>query len=181
MRMTMMKHYGVAFLMVLALSSHSKSMTVLPMNLDQMAQDSGKIIHGRVVAVREEIHETLRIPVSIISLQTEECLKGDATGQVQFRQVKGMGLPVYRQGDEIVIFLYPESKVGVTSPVGGDQGLFKVMATKEGKKIKNLYPHLFEKETLKPRSRGNLARTVQLDFLKSRIRAATFSGPRSLR
>ena len=92
-----------------------------------------------------------------------------------------MGLPVYRQGDEIVIFLYPESKVGVTSPVGGDQGLFKVMATQEGKKIKNLYPHLFEKETLEARPRGNSSRTLQLDFLKARIRAATFSGSRNLR
>ena len=176
-----MKHYWVACLMILALSSHSNSMTVLPMNLDQMTQDSGKIIHGKVVGIREEIHETLGIPVSVISVQIEECLKGDATGQVQFRQVKGMGLPVYRQGDEIVIFLYPESKVGVTSPVGGDQGLFKVMATQEGKKIKNLYPHLFEKETLEPRPRSNLRRTVQLDFLKARIRTATFSGSRNLR
>jgi len=179
--MAVMKYYWVAFLMILVLSSHSKSMTVLPMSLDQMAQDSGKIIHGKVIGVREEIHEALGIPVSVISVQTEECLKGDATGQVQFRQVKGMGLPVYRQGDEIVIFLYPESKVGVTSPVGGDQGLFKVMATQEGKKIKNLYPHLFEKETLEPRPRGNSSRTLQLDFLKARIRAATFSGSRNLR
>jgi hypothetical protein len=179
--MVAMKHYWAAFLMILAFGSHSNSMTVLPMNLDQMTQDSGRIIHGKVVGIREEIHETLRIPVSVISVQTEECLKGNASGQVQFRQVKNIGLPVYRQGDEIVIFLYPESKAGVTSPVGADQGLFKVTATREGKRIQNLYPHLFEKETLESRPRSNSARTLQLDFLKARIRAAALLRSRNLR
>lgn len=177
----MMKHSWAAFLMMLTLSSHSKSMTVLPMNLDQMTQDSGKIIHGKVISIREEIHKTLGIPVSIVSLQTEECLKGDISSQIQFRQVKGIGLPVYREGEEIVVFLYPESKAGVTSPVGGDQGLFKVISTQEGKRIRNLYPHLFDKETLESRPRDNSARTLQLDFLKARIRAATLIRSRNLR
>jgi hypothetical protein len=151
------------------------------MNLDEMSQDSGRIIHGKVVSIREEIHETLRIPVSVISVQTEECLKGNASGQVQFRQVKNIGLPVYRQGDEVVIFLYPESKAGVTSPVGGDQGLFRVTATKKGKSIQNRYPHLFEKERLELRPQSHSARTLQLDFLKARIRAVTSAQSRSLR
>jgi len=176
-----MKSCWVTFLIILSLSSQSRSMTVLPMNLDQLTQFSGKIVHGKVVEIREETHETLRIPVSVISVQTEECFKGDASGQVQFRQVKGIGLPVYRQGDEIVIFLYPESKAGVTSPVGGDQGLFKVMITQEGKEIKNLYPHLFSRGVLQTRPHGESPRTLQLDFLKARIRAATSEQNRSLR
>ena len=78
---------GVLGLM-LAFGGNADSMTVLPMNLDQMAQDSGRIIHGKVISVREEIHKTLGIPISVINLQTEESLKGDVTGQVEFRQVE---------------------------------------------------------------------------------------------
>jgi len=167
--------------LILTCGSRAESMTVLPMNLVQMAQHSGKIIHGKVISVREETHKTLGISISVINLQTEECLKGDVAGQVEFRQVNGMGLPMYRQGEEIVIFLYPESRAGLTSPVGADQGLFKVIADQEGKRIRNLYPHLFGNEALKSTAPGKPQKTLQLDVLKARIRAAAASQNRTLR
>jgi len=61
-------------------------------------------------------------------------LKGTANRQSRhvFMQFGGMGvtrvreLPVYHVGEEVVLFLYPESEYRFTSPVGGGQGKFNL-------------------------------------------------------
>jgi hypothetical protein len=66
-----------------------------------------------------------------------ETLKGAAAATLRFRQVgrpeggRGdlgelVGLPVYRPGSEYVLFLLPESRAHLTSPVSAAGGAFLV-------------------------------------------------------
>ena len=59
-------------------------------------------------------------------------IKGGAVREVSFMQYGNSNtqyiadMPKYNVGEEIVLFLYPESKLGLTSPVGQGQGKFIV-------------------------------------------------------
>jgi len=65
-------------------------------------------------------------------------IKGVQTGEtVVFRQV-GTGLqgtldiPHYQKGQELLLFLHGDSRLGLTSPVGLAQGVFQLKKTAEG-------------------------------------------------
>ena len=45
------------------------------------------------------------------------------------------GVPTFHVGEEVVLFLYGESELGLSSPVGLGQGKFEVVETKEGGKL----------------------------------------------
>lgn len=107
------------------------SAQVLPVTLKEMVQSASIIVTGRVVEVREDRHPHYRrVGVTYVTVEVEEMLKGAANGQTRhtFMQFGSMGLtriselPTYRVGEEVVLFLYPESEYGFTSPVGGGQG-----------------------------------------------------------
>jgi hypothetical protein len=105
-------------------------------SLKEMAASAGTVVTGRVVEVREGRHPQYpNVKVAYITMAVEETLKGQANGQTQhtFMQFGGgvvriHELPGYRVGEEVVLFLYPESQYGFTSPVGGSQGKFYVHA-----------------------------------------------------
>ncbi|MFN7927800.1 MAG: hypothetical protein U0Y68_07615 [Blastocatellia bacterium] len=102
-------------------------------NLAEMISHAGRIVHGRVTEVREGTHpQHPDIAVTFIKLQVTEMIKGKAAREVSFMQYGSSSqqyiadLPKYSVGEEIVLFLYPESKLGFTSPVGQGQGKFLV-------------------------------------------------------
>ena len=55
---------------------------------------------------------------------------GDAGGSPGASEVEGV--PSFRPGEEVIVFLYPESSAGLTSPVGLGQGKFTVRRDKHG-------------------------------------------------
>ncbi|HEX4945247.1 MAG TPA: hypothetical protein VFZ34_01120, partial [Blastocatellia bacterium] len=71
-----------------------------------------------------------------------EMIKGGAAREVSFMQYGNSvtqyiaHMPKYNVGEELVLFLYPESKLGLTSPVGQGQGKFVVQHdTRSGQRI----------------------------------------------
>jgi hypothetical protein len=108
---------------------------VMRVNLREMVEAAGTIVTGQVVDVREGRHPNYpNVAVTYITVEVEDMLKGAPNRQTQhvFMQFGGLGatrmreVPSYRVGEEVVLFLYPESEYGFTSPVGGDQGKFYV-------------------------------------------------------
>ena len=102
-------------------------------NLAEMTSHAGRIVHGRVVEVREGSHpQHESIAVTFIKIEVTEMIKGSATREVGFMQYGNnvtqyiAHMPKYSVGEEVVLFLYPESKLGLTSPVGQGQGKFMV-------------------------------------------------------
>jgi hypothetical protein len=104
-------------------------------SLSEMVAASGTVVTGRVVGVREGRHPNYtNIVVTFVTVEVSEMLKGAAKNitRHEFMQFGGTGLtriqdmPSYRVGEDIMLFLYPESEQGFTSPVGGGQGKFQI-------------------------------------------------------
>lgn len=112
-------------------------------NLAEMASHAGRIVHGRVSEVRDGVHpQQQRLAVTFVKVQVVEMLKGGAAREVTFMQYGNSRnqyvahLPRYSVGEEVVLFLYPESKLGFTSPVGQGQGKFVVHHdTRSGQRV----------------------------------------------
>jgi hypothetical protein len=95
-------------------------------DLGQVTRQAGMILAGRIVSI-----EPQRTPVSgqvncvQITVHVEQGIRGARTGDVtSFREWAGLwsGGARYRVGQRLVLFLYPPSSLGFTSPVGGTAG-----------------------------------------------------------
>jgi hypothetical protein len=109
-----------------------------------MTAHAGTIVAGRIVALRSGSHPQYHnIGALYVTVQVSETLKGSPTDRFTFMQFAGRAassgpsgrvsmaqtlpeMPGYRVGEEVVLFLYPASSAGFTSPVGGEQGKFVI-------------------------------------------------------
>lgn len=115
------------------------AMDVLPLALEQVVERAGEIVHGTVVEVAPG-RDAGGLPATWVTVAVAECLKGGAAGRFTFKQAgtaeplpdgalfRLPGLPRYRVGDELVLFLHAPSRRGFTSPVGLGQGVVHVEA-----------------------------------------------------
>ena len=108
--------------------------------VQSFAQSAARIFRGRCV---EAEPVSVRVPGGVIAatrytFEVGEGLKGVAkarrTSFVQVGRPSGgandlgqlAGLPTYAPGSEYVLFLLPESRIGLTSPAGSAEGAFLV-------------------------------------------------------
>jgi len=118
---------------------------VRPVNLEQLAFKAGHIVAGRCTKVEVVEDRTLGIPVTLVTLQVERSLKGRGGRTLTFRMAgdapnagvtrRSAGVPAFTPGEELILFLYPESRAGLTSPVGLGQGKFLVRRDKAGRSV----------------------------------------------
>lgn len=103
----------------------------IPMNLEEITNAADRIFAGRCIKV-EEIENDLesKLPVIKYTFKVTEGVKGVTDGEeVRFKQWKPTVREAgYEVGKKYVLFLYPNSKKGLTSPVGF-QGKFDVETT----------------------------------------------------
>lgn len=129
--------WKIAFLapMLIVMAALSTSAQVLPVSLQDMVERAGIIVSGRVVDVRQGGHPDYpHVTVTYVTVEIEESFKGLSADRRRFTfmQFGGQGLtrvpelPSYRQGERVILFLYPKSRYGFTSPVGGIQGKLSV-------------------------------------------------------
>jgi len=127
-----------------------------PVDLVEMSQLAGRVVVGHCTAVTTETlpgyNHTF---VTKVTLAVHQVLKGGPTQTFSFLQYgkpNDLGLPhlkSYRKGDEVLLLLYPPSKIGLTSPVGIEQGRFMITTAADGTKLAqngrgnlNLLPNL---------------------------------------
>jgi len=103
-----------------ALAASSRSL-----NLIQMTEAAGSIVSGRVLEVRHTIDSNTRLPVQIVSLVVQQRLKGDGGETFVFKQFDDQ-TGAYAECDDVLLFLYPASRLGLTSAVGLGQGNFRM-------------------------------------------------------
>lgn len=125
-------------------SIHSASgISARVVNLEDMARLSDRVFLGRVVAVEKEYDSRIGTNIVTYSFSVSEGLKGIEDGEtVQVRQVSEnsdgispiSGLPSYRKGEEVILFLHRDSRLGLTSPVGLSQGVFHTVELPGGEK-----------------------------------------------
>jgi len=102
---------------------------VLPQR-HSLTLQSGYIFSGTVRTV-ERLAPTTRGSVAVmqITFYVNQGLRGTRTGQtLVIREWLGLWQSGdrYRPGERVMLFLYPPSKLGLTSPVGGASGRFPV-------------------------------------------------------
>lgn len=104
-------------------------------HLDEMTTGAGRVVYGRIAEVRNGTHpQYSHVAVTFVTVDVIEMIKGTPASRITFMQFAGATrgqahnyhLPRYSGGEEVVLFLYPESQYGFTSPVGEGQGKFLV-------------------------------------------------------
>lgn len=121
----------------LALALPARAMDAVPLSLDALVDRAGSVVHAQVAEVVSG-RDADGIPATWVTLDVVECLKGRAERRLVFKQVgvesalpdgsllRLPGLPRYRAGEELVLFLHEPSGRGFTSPVGLGQGVLRV-------------------------------------------------------
>ena len=112
---------------------------VRQVNVEQLTSKAGRIVAGRCLRVDVSQDAALGRPVTNVTILVDRTLKGPSDHHLTFRMLGagpiGAGVPSFAPGEEVILFLYPESAAGLTSPVGLGQGKFKVEHDKQGHSI----------------------------------------------
>jgi|WetSurMetagenome_2_1015567.scaffolds.fasta_scaffold132204_2 hypothetical protein len=104
----------------------------LPVDLSYLSQRADVIIQGKIVSVG---HGTLpgypNIRTTSVTLQVENMLRGPSTGSYTFRESylgrrPGAGKQNYLSGQRVLLFLPSPSQIGLSSPIGFEQGRFHI-------------------------------------------------------
>jgi hypothetical protein len=103
-----------------------------------MAQQAQTIVRGHVASARIEPHPQFpHLRTVVVTLNTGRVLKGTAEATYTFRQFiwdarDAADAAGYRKADELLLFLNPVSQYGLTSPVGSEQGRFRIERDAQG-------------------------------------------------
>jgi hypothetical protein len=110
-----------------------------PVALDQLVQSAETILRGHVVSAAMEPHpQFANLQTVVVTISVAKVLKGEAPATFSFRQFVWDARDIsdnasYRKAGELLLFLNPVSPYGLTSPVGLDQGRFRVLRNAKGK------------------------------------------------
>jgi len=125
---TRLVRIAAAALACLVLARPAAALTVRALSVDELVARADRIVHARCLSVTPLADSGA--PVVEITLGVEETLKGQADPRLVIHQLGGRWsrlLPTCAPGDEVVLFLHAPSRLGLTSPVGMQQGYLRVL------------------------------------------------------
>jgi hypothetical protein len=100
------------------------------LGLPQLAGAAGTIFSGTVTAInRRPANAGQSVETVAVTFHIEEAIRGVIPSEdLTISQWVGLwsGGQRYRQGERVLLFLYPPSKLGLTSCVGGEMGRFAI-------------------------------------------------------
>ena len=130
-------------MVILGWIAGSQATLIRRLNLEDMVARADRIVVGTVVKVSDdETTGEKAYPTTVIEFSVSDTLKGQHAKTVKLRQLSNrkktrlsamIQLPVFHPGETVVVFLSKPSPIGMTSPVGFEQGVFRV-PTKPGSK-----------------------------------------------
>lgn len=130
----------LACLLLVSLCAAQEAVTAHRRTLDELVDESAFIVHGHVAAVRLEPHPDFsNLPTVVVTMDVDDVLKGEVPRKFVFRQfvwdVRAAHDNGYKRQQEILLFLRPPSRYGLTSPSGLSQGRFTVRRDASGKAV----------------------------------------------
>jgi len=142
----------LALSMAMAAASAQATM-LLPQNIEKLEAQAQTVFAGVCTSETAAINER-GIPVRAYTFEIIEGVKGNlkAGSRLAVRQLgndvpdaRGLalhvaGVPRYRVGQEVLLFLNPPSSLGLTAPVGFSQGVFDIARGADGKREIRLDP-----------------------------------------
>jgi hypothetical protein len=115
---------------------------VRPVNLAYLSRRAGVIVQGRIVNVQyEPMPGYEHIPTVRVTLAVDQMLRGPQTKQYTFRQLmpslhpRGGKYGAYQTGSEMLLFLVSPSEYGLSSPIGAEQGMFRIQRDRQGRRF----------------------------------------------
>lgn len=94
-----------------------------------LVRNSAYIFAGTVKSVERTAPKRNGVATVLVNFHVDEGIRGVRTGQtLAIREWGGLweSGERYRTGERVLLFLYPPSKLGLTSPVGGPSGRFRI-------------------------------------------------------
>lgn len=152
--------------------------------LDQLTDEADVIVRGHVISANVEPHPQFsNLMTVLVSLHVEETLKGSPRESLQFRQYiwdlrDQLDAARYRKGQELLLLLGPASRYGLTSPVGLEQGRFRIQRDAKGTAVAingRANHELFHSTEARARARG-----IKLSARQTALLRQTKPGPVSL-
>ena len=117
----------------------SHAMNTKPMNLSDLVRESNQIVVGHVVAVNQGVGAN-HLPYTDVEVKVSESILGAGATTITFRQFGlqsplpaadgrkyvGLvaGMPQYKAGEQVVLFLGKTSSIGYRTTIGLGQGKF---------------------------------------------------------
>ena len=172
--------------------------SVAPADLNYLVDNAHTIVRGHVVSAVLQPHPQFEnLQTVLVTFAVAKTLKGQANSTVTFRQfvwdlrdaTKSGG---YHKSEELLLFLNPTSTYGLTSPVGMDQGRFRVIRDNRGNGVAingranvGLFFNVVPKATSRgvafsPQAKAMLSSTggqVSLEILEEAIQALVAKVP----
>jgi len=130
-------------LSVLAMVAGVSATVIVPADFTEMVNGSQMVVHGRVIDVRSQMVGDRRTIESVVTVSVEESIKGQS-GTTVFVRVPGglvgryrrfmVGAPVFRPGEEVVLFLTGRPPA-IPMPFGLSQGVYRVSRAADGSAV----------------------------------------------
>jgi hypothetical protein len=125
-----MKRFAITCVILLAWCSLARGAAVRELNLEDLCSKAGKIFWGVCIGAETQ-GDAL-----VYTFRPHRILKGDSGDTVTLRMHKAASMwaraPQFTAGQDVLLFLHPESNPGYSSPVGFGQGVFMVAAPAGG-------------------------------------------------
>lgn len=110
---------------------------VIPLTLPEIVESAGTIVTGKVTAVTSGTEPETGLICTWTTVKIDSAMKGKVkTPEITFKQLGGSDkarnitdhtfLSNLTPGQEVLLCLYETSELGFSSPVGIEQGVFKV-------------------------------------------------------
>ena len=135
-----MKSLVSAIALILTFSGSAGATSLIPATLGDLSRDARIIVRGQVVALQATWTDDHRAIETLVTLASDEYLKGPLGSTIQFRIPGGrlgrfqsimVGAPQFAVGDRAVLFLGARGP-SVPYVLGLSQGVFRLVGTGSG-------------------------------------------------
>jgi len=122
-------------------ASAQRGAQTITRNLTELVNEADVVVQGFIRSARVEPHPQLsNLMTALITVEVSDTLKGPARKTLQFRQYiwdprDQLDAARYAKGQEVLLLLGPQSRYGLRSPVGLDQGRFQVVRDASGQVV----------------------------------------------
>lgn len=107
---------------------------VRSLDLGQMTQRATRIFAGTCIRSEVAFDPTAGTEVTVATFHVDRAVKGVTGRTLTVRMSRLSGEAGFQAGEEVVLFLYGESTLGLSAPVGLGQGRFEIVTDKQGRK-----------------------------------------------
>ncbi|HEY2933172.1 MAG TPA: hypothetical protein VGK99_15635 [Acidobacteriota bacterium] len=131
--------YPLIVFTLLACTAVAYATSVRPLELEELVRQSNQIFVGRVVDMHHGTVAGTDFGYTEYTFAVNDWVKGGSARTVKVRQLARPflipGLPAYKKGQDVLLFLHRPSEIGLTSPVGMQQGYYPVIRAANGERV----------------------------------------------